>query len=86
MSPLLHQATWAPCPAGQVKLSRCSSSACLWVPATLPPPVRTVFQPCTTNSGHCRTINGSMDARKRARQIEAFQTDPPTTLFLLTAE
>ncbi|KAF6233694.1 P-loop containing nucleoside triphosphate hydrolase protein [Scenedesmus sp. NREL 46B-D3] len=31
-----------------------------------------------------RTITGSMAQRKRARAIEAFQSDPPTTVFLLS--
>jgi SNF2 family DNA or RNA helicase len=31
-----------------------------------------------------RTITGSMAQRARARAIEAFQNDPPTTVFLLS--
>lgn len=31
-----------------------------------------------------RTISGSMPLKQRAKAIEAFQKDPPTTVFLLS--
>ena len=41
---------------------------------------------CVHPPAHCRTIDGAMDARKRGQQIVDFKTDPPSTVFLLTAK
>eukprot|EP00658_Telonema_sp_P-2_P078630 TRINITY_DN7411_c0_g1_i2.p1 TRINITY_DN7411_c0_g1~~TRINITY_DN7411_c0_g1_i2.p1 ORF type:complete len:910 (-),score=179.13 TRINITY_DN7411_c0_g1_i2:138-2867(-) len=43
------------------------------------------LQTVLTNHGFkYRTINGAMPLKKRAKAIQAFQQDPPTTIFLLS--